>query len=131
MAQDGLARAVRPSHTLMDGDTIFALACGEIQADTTLVGAFAAEMFTQAILNAVRTAQPAGGFPVQPALMPMDKSNQTSMETETIFNSQSRNIGNVFSDTHRRNRFVASSGINSLQRQTTIQVCPLDLCNIF
>jgi L-aminopeptidase/D-esterase-like protein len=63
MAHDGLARAVRPSHTMFDGDTIFALATGPIQADVSLVGAFGAEVFSQAILRAVRAARPAGGLP--------------------------------------------------------------------
>jgi L-aminopeptidase/D-esterase-like protein len=63
MAQDGLARAVRPAHTMVDGDTIFALSLGERIADVNLIGAFGAEMVTQAILNAVRAAQPAAGIP--------------------------------------------------------------------
>jgi L-aminopeptidase/D-esterase-like protein len=63
MAQDGVARAVRPSHTMLDGDTIFALSTGGLAADTNIVGAFAAEVFAQAILHAVRAAQPAGGLP--------------------------------------------------------------------
>ncbi len=63
MAQDGLARTVRPAHTMLDGDTIFALATCEKEADVNIVGAFAAEAFAQAILRAVRTAEPAGGLP--------------------------------------------------------------------
>lgn len=63
MAHDGLARAIRPAHTLFDGDTIFSLACGEIETDLNVVGAFAAEAFTQAILSAVRSCLPAGGLP--------------------------------------------------------------------
>lgn len=63
MAQDGLARAIRPAHTMHDGDTIFALSLGEVQADVNLVGAFAAEAFARAIVRAVETATPAGGIP--------------------------------------------------------------------
>jgi L-aminopeptidase/D-esterase-like protein len=63
MAQDGLARVIRPAHTMMDGDTIFALATGQKPADVSLVGAFAAEVFAQACLNAVRAARNAGGLP--------------------------------------------------------------------
>lgn len=63
MAQDGLARAIRPAHTMLDGDTIFALATGGRRADVTLVGAFAAEVFAQAVINAVRHAKSAGGLP--------------------------------------------------------------------
>jgi len=63
MAHDGLARAVRPAHTMLDGDTIFALATGEHDADVNIVGAFAAEVFAQAILRAVRAARPVAGLP--------------------------------------------------------------------
>ncbi len=63
MAQDGLARCIRPAHTMLDGDTIFALATDERDADVNIVGAFAAEVFSQAILRAVRAAKPAAGLP--------------------------------------------------------------------
>jgi L-aminopeptidase/D-esterase-like protein len=63
MAQDGLARCIRPAHTMLDGDTIFALATGEHPADVNLVGAFAAEVFALAILNAVKSARPLAGLP--------------------------------------------------------------------
>jgi L-aminopeptidase/D-esterase-like protein len=53
MAHDGLARTVRPAHTMLDGDTIFALATGAKRADVNLIGAFAAEAMAQAILKAV------------------------------------------------------------------------------
>jgi L-aminopeptidase/D-esterase-like protein len=56
MAQDGLARAVRPAHTMFDGDTIFALATGQIDADVSAIGAYAAEVTEQAIRNAVKFA---------------------------------------------------------------------------
>jgi L-aminopeptidase/D-esterase-like protein len=63
MAHDGLARTVRPAHTMLDGDTIFALATGDHTADVNIVGAFAAEIFSQAILRAVRAAKPVSGIP--------------------------------------------------------------------
>lgn len=63
MAQDGLARAIRPAHTMLDGDTIFALATGKKEVDPTTVGAFAAEVMAQAILRAAQKAAPAGGLP--------------------------------------------------------------------
>ncbi|NOY98196.1 MAG: P1 family peptidase [Chloroflexi bacterium] len=63
MAQDGLARTVRPAHTMLDGDTIFALSTGQKKADVSTVGAFAAEVFAQAVVNAVKVAAPAGGLP--------------------------------------------------------------------
>lgn len=63
MAQDGVARAIRPAHTMLDGDTIFALSTGKRRADVNIVGAFAAEAFAQAIVRAVRMATSAGGVP--------------------------------------------------------------------
>lgn len=63
MAHDGLARTVRPAHTMLDGDTIFALATGEHVADVNIVGAYAAEVFAQAILRGVRAAKSVFGIP--------------------------------------------------------------------
>jgi len=65
MAHDGLARAVRPSHTLHDGDTIFALATGTAgRANLSTIGAFAAEATAEAIRRAVRAATPLAGLRV-------------------------------------------------------------------
>jgi len=63
MAQDGLARAIRPAHTMLDGDTIFSLATGQKKADVSIVGAYAAEVLAQAIVRAVKMATAAGGLP--------------------------------------------------------------------
>lgn len=63
MTHDGLARTVRPAHTMLDGDTIFALATGERRADVNIVGAFAAQVFAQAVLRAVWAAKPIAGLP--------------------------------------------------------------------
>ena len=63
MAQDGLARTIRPAHTLFDGDTLFALATGKVRASVTLVGAYAAEAVAQAIVAAANSAVAAGGLP--------------------------------------------------------------------
>jgi L-aminopeptidase/D-esterase-like protein len=63
MAQDGLARTIRPAHTMLDGDTIFALSTGNKKLDVTTIGSFAAEAMAQAILRAVKMAEPAGGLP--------------------------------------------------------------------
>jgi L-aminopeptidase/D-esterase-like protein len=56
MAHDGLARAVNPSHTMYDGDTLFALSLGDLSADVTVVGALAAEAVSRAIVSAVLKA---------------------------------------------------------------------------
>ena len=63
MAHDGLARAIRPAHTMLDGDTLFVMAAVSRKADVNIVGALAAEVVAQAILNAVLMADPAGGLP--------------------------------------------------------------------
>jgi L-aminopeptidase/D-esterase-like protein len=63
MAHDGIARTIRPAHTMFDGDTIFTLATGERRADVNIVGAFGAEVFARAILRAVRAAQPVANLP--------------------------------------------------------------------
>ena len=53
MAHDGLARTIRPIHTMFDGDTIFALATGTQQASVNSVGILAAEVMAQAVLRSV------------------------------------------------------------------------------
>ena len=71
MAQDGLARAIYPSHTPGDGDTVFSLATGTLAGDVplTLVGALAADVMAEAILRAVRSAT---GLPGLPAVRDLD-----------------------------------------------------------
>ena len=58
-AHDGLARAVRPAHTTLDGDTLFALATGTEPAppDMLLLTAMAAEATARAIMRAASQAQ--------------------------------------------------------------------------
>lgn len=63
MAQDGLARTIRPAHTMLDGDTIFALSTGSKKADVSTVGAFAAEALMQAVLRGTHSATSLGGVP--------------------------------------------------------------------
>ncbi len=63
MAHDGLARTIRPAHTMFDGDTIFALALGDRPADVNAIGALAAEVLAQAVLSGVRAAEAVPGWP--------------------------------------------------------------------
>ncbi len=63
MAQDGVARTIRPAHTMFDGDTLFALSTGAKKADVSAVGAFAAEALAEAITRAVRLAASADNLP--------------------------------------------------------------------
>ena len=54
MAHDGMARAIRPSHTMFDGDTLFSLATGaHTGSSVNTVGILAAEVVAAAIVNAV------------------------------------------------------------------------------
>ncbi|MBQ9060437.1 MAG: P1 family peptidase [Firmicutes bacterium] len=63
MAQDGYARSIRPVHTSADGDSIYALSAGTVEADMDLVGVLAAEVTSEAIKRAVYSADSAYGFP--------------------------------------------------------------------
>jgi L-aminopeptidase/D-esterase-like protein len=74
MAHDGLARAIRPAHTSVDGDVVFALAVPQgddrpvvavhkwAPAGVSVVGALAADVVTRAVLDALLSAGPSGGF---------------------------------------------------------------------
>ena len=63
MAHDGLARSIRPAHTMYDGDTIFTLATGGVDSDVNIVGSIAAEAFSEAVIRAATTAISMGGLP--------------------------------------------------------------------
>jgi L-aminopeptidase/D-esterase-like protein len=63
MAQDGLARAIRPVHTQFDGDLVFALSVGHKRADLNALGTAAAEVTARAIVRGVLTARGLGGVP--------------------------------------------------------------------
>jgi L-aminopeptidase/D-esterase-like protein len=63
MGQDGYARSIRPVHTSFDGDSIYAVSVGDVEADQELVGSLAAEVISEAIIRAVTSAESAYGFP--------------------------------------------------------------------
>ncbi|MCB2192089.1 MAG: P1 family peptidase [Deltaproteobacteria bacterium] len=76
MAQDGLARAIRPTHTMFDGDTIFALATAQRPLPSepgffgppeataiTEIGRAAADCLSRAIIRAAMAAESLGGWP--------------------------------------------------------------------
>lgn len=73
MAHDGLARSIVPAHTPIDGDTLFAVATGQLDSQGNLIeiGSLAAEVTSQAIIRAVTYAE---GIPSYPALR--DLANQ-------------------------------------------------------
>jgi L-aminopeptidase/D-esterase-like protein len=60
---NGLACALAPSHTKLDGDLVFAAASGEVETSADLVGVLGARLMAQAIRNAARAATSIAGIP--------------------------------------------------------------------
>jgi L-aminopeptidase/D-esterase-like protein len=84
-AHDGLARTLRPSHTPLDGDTVFALATGAVEVPPdpttpasmspevpliTAVGAAAADCLARAVLVGVLAAESVAGIPAYREMLP-------------------------------------------------------------
>ncbi len=84
-AHDGLARTIRPAHTPLDGDSVFALATGAIEVEpasdtpaamspetalTTAVGAAAADCLARAVLVGVLAAEAVAGIPTYRDMLP-------------------------------------------------------------
>jgi L-aminopeptidase/D-esterase-like protein len=63
MAHDGYARAIVPVHTYGEGDIVFSAVTGAVEASVSVVGAMAAEAMAHAIINAVKFAESAYGYP--------------------------------------------------------------------
>ena len=63
MGHDGYARSIYPVHTSVDGDSIYAVSAGDVQADQDLVGTLASEVISEAIIRAVENAKSAYGYP--------------------------------------------------------------------
>lgn len=62
MSHNGYARTMRPAHSIFDGDTIFTMATGKIEADINVVGFLAARAMERAVVNAIKSAESAYGF---------------------------------------------------------------------
>lgn len=84
-AQDGLARTIRPAHTPLDGDTVFALSTGAVEVAppsdtpaamspetklTTRVGAAAADCLASAVMVGVLAAESVAGIPTYRGMLP-------------------------------------------------------------
>jgi len=84
-AHDGLARTIRPCHTPLDGDTVFALATGAVEVPPdpktpasmspevpliTAVGAAAADCLARAVLVGVLAAESIAGIPSYRDMLP-------------------------------------------------------------
>lgn len=63
MAHDGLARTLRPVHTGIDGDVVFALSYGSMETNCDVVGVLAADALARAVLCGVRAATTGYGIP--------------------------------------------------------------------
>ncbi len=62
-AHDGLERAIRPCHTIFDGDTVFTLATGGVEADQRLLEELAERVVAEAVRRGVRLATGVAGIP--------------------------------------------------------------------
>jgi L-aminopeptidase/D-esterase-like protein len=85
MAHDGLARTIDPVHTMLDGDTVFALATGAsgVAADVTAVGAAVATALARAVLAALREATSLAGVPAVRDLPPAGSAGAAAGGGET------------------------------------------------
>ena len=63
IAHDGYARAIRPVHMMSDGDTIFVLSTGEVEANLDVVGVLTADTMAMAIKRGIMKAEGAYGLP--------------------------------------------------------------------
>lgn len=56
ISHDGFARTIRPSHTLVDGDTLFTLSTNQVETDLNVLSMLASQVVEKAVINAVRNA---------------------------------------------------------------------------
>ena len=68
MAHDGLARTIRPVHTMIDGDLVFALSLGEQKADAGLVASMV--HYGTYEISAIKAELSEAGIPVRSMLQP-------------------------------------------------------------
>ena len=75
MAQAGLIKTINPIHTTFDGDLVFGLAMGDVEADINKVGVLAEFVLAEAVKRAVKKAD---GFGIFPAFKDIHKGWKTS-----------------------------------------------------
>jgi L-aminopeptidase/D-esterase-like protein len=68
--QNAIARRIRPSHSVPDGDTVFAMASGEVEATLDAAAILATRAFEAAILDAAASAEGAYGYPSARGIAP-------------------------------------------------------------
>ena len=98
-AHDGLARTIRPCHTPLDGDTVFALATGAVEVPpdpetpasmspevplVTAVGAAAADVLARAVLVGVLAAERSPEYPPIATCCPERSRDRPEQEGEVI-----------------------------------------------
>jgi L-aminopeptidase/D-esterase-like protein len=57
LAQNGLARTIKPAHSMQDGDTIFTVASGDVEADLLMLQIMTVKVVERAIMKAVKAAE--------------------------------------------------------------------------
>ncbi|WP_311771617.1 P1 family peptidase [Salirhabdus euzebyi] len=62
IAHDGYARTMRPSHTLVDGDTVFTMSTNEVDIELNVVGQLAVTVMEKAVLAAIKQAKSSYGL---------------------------------------------------------------------
>ncbi|UOQ93505.1 P1 family peptidase [Halobacillus shinanisalinarum] len=56
IAHDGFARTIKPSHTFVDGDTLFAMTTNEVRVDLNALSSLACYVVERAVVQAVKSA---------------------------------------------------------------------------
>lgn len=57
ISQDGIAKTINPSHTLMDGDTLFMMSTGKVEIDPNIIGILATTVVSEAIIEGITQAK--------------------------------------------------------------------------
>lgn len=78
LTQDAYARAIRPTHTIWDGDSVFAMATGDVDANMLMIGSLAVRAMEQAIVNAAKNAQTAREIPSYQEISRLNKLSPKS-----------------------------------------------------
>lgn len=79
MAHDGIARAIKPIHTMVDGDMVFTVSsCKAKEIDLTTLGTYAAKVVEKSIIRAVKISKSLGGVPSYKDLFNQEDNQESS-----------------------------------------------------
>ncbi|MGQ9845843.1 MAG: P1 family peptidase [Caldisericia bacterium] len=79
MAHDGIARAIKPIHTMIDGDIVFTVSsCKAKEIDLTTLGTYAAKVVEKSIIRAVKISKSLGGVPSYKDLFNQEDNQESS-----------------------------------------------------